>query len=323
MRGRLSLARGALIGLTLGDALGMPVQDYSREQVAEFFDGAFNFRAARNDHPYAHGLGSARITDDSEQTFLIADLLIKSRGQIDSAKIAVALNRWESEQVRRGSSDLLGPSTKRALVALRSGVPIEKTGLQGTTNGAAMRIAPVGIAIDASNSPARLIEGVRKVGLVTHNTGIANAGATLVASLISRVLDGVSPLDALAAACHDADLAQTYGNQTEHELLSDTVWRALKSNVTSLPNDAETSSSIPAAIFCVFANLDSPWNAIVQAVSLGGDTDTIASIAGGIAGAIHGYDAWPDDCVEQVVRTNALEIDRYAIELLELRDRVN
>ncbi len=321
MMDRLSLTRGTLIGLALGDALGMPVQDYSREQVAEFFDGTFNFRAARDDHPYAHGLGPARITDDSEQTFLIADLLIKNSGQIDPAKIADALDKWELEQVRRGSSDLLGPSTKRALVALRSGVAIEETGLQGTTNGAAMRIAPVGIAVDANNSPARLLSSVRKVGLVTHNTGIANAGATLVASLISRVLAGTTPLAALAAAYHDADLAQKYGNQTGHELLSDTVRRTLKSNVTSLPNDVETSSSIPAAIFCVFTNLDSPWNAITQAVSLGGDTDTIASIAGGIAGAISGYEAWPYEYVEQVIRTNALEIDRYAIGLLELRCR--
>ena len=46
----------------------------------------------------------------------------------------------------RGSLSLLGPSTKRALAALLAGTPLDETGRTGTTNGAAMRITPVGVA---------------------------------------------------------------------------------------------------------------------------------------------------------------------------------
>lgn len=319
---RFERASGALIGLAMGDALGMPVQEYSSDEVSKFFAGEFTFRAARADHPYAHGLGPARITDDTEQSLLVADLLIAKGGQITAQDVALALESWENQQIALGRTGLLGPSTKRALSAYRSGVPITETGTRGTTNGAAMRIAPVGIAFDANRRDSQLVSSVREIGLVTHNTGIANAGATLIASLLSRLLNAIDPLEALAGAYHDSDIAQRFGHQTEHELLSSTVRRALDSDVSALPSDVEISSSVPTAIACVLANLGSPWNTLVQAVSLGGDTDTIASIAGGIAGAIHGHHAWPREYSEKVANINSLKIGHYARGLLELRDRV-
>lgn len=318
---RFERASGALIGLAMGDALGMPVQEYSSDEVSKFFDGKMSFKAARSDHPFAHGLGRARITDDTEQSFLIADLLLAKRGQVSAQDVALALEGWEGHQIELGRADLLGPSTKRALLAYRSGAPITETGTEGTTNGAAMRIAPVGIAFDATRPDSRLVSSVREISLVTHNTGIANAGATLIASLLSRLLNGVDAVEALDGAYRDADIAQRFGDQAEHELLSAIVRRALSSNGSALANDAEISSSVPTAIACVFANLGQPWEALVQAVSLGGDTDTIASIAGGIAGALHGYEAWPREYSEEVVSINSLQIDHYARKLLELRDR--
>jgi ADP-ribosylglycohydrolase len=86
------------------------------------------------------------------------------------------------------------------------------------------------------------------------------------------------------------------------------------------PTRVAISESVPTAIACVLTNLGSPWKALEAAVSLGGDTDTIASIAGGIAGSIHGIGAWPGESVSQVVNTNSLLIDDYAIRLLGLRN---
>ena len=55
---------------------------------------------------------------------------------------------WERDMTARGSLDLLGPSTRRALDAVLAGTPPEEAGRSGDTNGAAMRIAPVGLAVD-------------------------------------------------------------------------------------------------------------------------------------------------------------------------------
>ena len=80
----------------------------------------------------------------------------------------------------RGSLDLLGPSTKRALTAVLAGTPPEEAGRHGDTNGAAMRITPVGIAFAAG-----LVDRVSEASLVTHNTSVALAGAAAVAAAVS------------------------------------------------------------------------------------------------------------------------------------------
>jgi ADP-ribosylglycohydrolase len=317
---QLDRARGALVGLALGDALGMPVQEYSPEQVKEFFAGILRFKDAADHHPYAHGLRAGRITDDTEQTFLVADLLIAARRKIHPIQMAELLEEWEQRQISLGLDDLLGPSTKRALSALREGTTIEESGKLGSTNGAAMRIAPVGIAFDASSEQQKLLECVRVVGMATHNTDIANAGATLVASLISQCIDGSEPHEALEKAFRHADLAQIFGYPTESESISESTKHLLSKDMSQWPTGVAISESVPTAIGCVLTNLGSPWKALEAAVSLGGDTDTIASIAGGIAGAIHGIGAWPEESVSQVVNTNSLLIDDYAIRLLGLRN---
>ncbi len=89
----------------------------------------------------------AAITDDTEQAVLLGRLLVKGHGTVDPRELAQALVSWERDMAARGSLDLLGPSTKRALAAVLAGVPPEEAGASGDTNGAAMRIAPVGIAV--------------------------------------------------------------------------------------------------------------------------------------------------------------------------------
>ena len=96
----------------------------------------------------------------------------------------------------RGSLDLLGPSTKRAVAAVLAGTPPDEAGAAGDTNGAAMRIAPVGIAVAlpaASASHAdlsTLVDHVVMASSVTHNTGIALAGAAAVAAAVSAGVSG-------------------------------------------------------------------------------------------------------------------------------------
>src|SRR5258708_22364481 len=86
------------------------------------------------------------VTDDTEQALLLARLLIEGGGRVDPAELARRLLAWEESMRARGSLDLLGPSTRRAVAQLLAGADIEVAGRLGATNGAAMRIAPVGVA---------------------------------------------------------------------------------------------------------------------------------------------------------------------------------
>jgi ADP-ribosylglycohydrolase len=142
-----SRARGALYGLALGDALGMPTQMLSREQIRDRWGGLLpGFEPAPPGHPIAAGLPAGAVTDDTEQAILLGRLLVRGHGAVNPRELATALVCWEHEMAERGSLDLLGPSTKRAVAAVLAGTPPDEAGAAGDTNGAAMRIAPVGIA---------------------------------------------------------------------------------------------------------------------------------------------------------------------------------
>ena len=112
-------ARGAMYGLAIGDALGMPTQMLSRPQIVARW-GAFltGFEPAPPGHPIAAGLPAGTVTDDTEQAVLLATLLIEGHGAVAPRELAEALVRWERDMAARGSLDLLGPSTKRAVAAI-------------------------------------------------------------------------------------------------------------------------------------------------------------------------------------------------------------
>jgi len=89
MMSSTSRAAGALYGLALGDALGMPTQMLSREQItARYGPVLTGFHSAPADHPLAAGMPTGSVTDDTEQALLLAELLIDGAGSIDAALLA-------------------------------------------------------------------------------------------------------------------------------------------------------------------------------------------------------------------------------------------
>jgi ADP-ribosylglycohydrolase len=226
-------AQGALYGLAIGDALGMPTQLLSRPQiVARWGPLLTGFEPAPDEHPIAAGHQAGDITDDTEQAVLLGRLLVAGHGRIDPGELADALVAWEADMKARGSLDLLGPSTRRALAAVQAGAPPEEAGATGDTNGAAMRIAPVGIATplgitslratplraaspgtDNSKKPSleTLVDHVEQASFVTHGTSLALAGAAAVAAAVSAGVSGASVPEAIAAAIAAARIAAGRG----------------------------------------------------------------------------------------------------------------
>ena len=197
MAAAASRARGALYGLAVGDALGMPTQHLSRQEIrARWGDRLRGFEPAPPGHPIAAGLPAGSVTDDTEQAVLLARLLIRGDGAVDPRQLAHALVRWERDMAERGSLDLLGPSTKRAVAAVLAGTPPEEAGATGDTNGAAMRIAPVGILVDLNQGLSTLVDQVVRASSVTHNTGIALGGAAAVAAAVSAGVSGAGIAEA-------------------------------------------------------------------------------------------------------------------------------
>ncbi|MEV6285478.1 ADP-ribosylglycohydrolase family protein [Kribbella sp. NPDC051770] len=314
-------AVGALYGLAIGDALGMPTQSLPRARIVELHGEVIDgFRPAPDDQPLAAGMPAGAITDDTEQALLLGRLVVEGNGVVDGHELARRLLAWEDEMRARGSLDLLGPSTKRALDALLVGGNIAETGRFGTTNGAAMRITPVGIA---ARGP-ELIDRVVAASAPTHNTGLALSAAAAVAAAVSAGVDGATIAEATTAAVAAARDAANRGYWVAGADVSARIaWAvSLEPTTQNLYELVGTSllaqESVPAA-FAVANGFTDPWEAVRVAASVGGDTDTIAAIAGAVVGACHGVEAFPPDVRRTVAAVNRLELEALAGELLELR----
>jgi ADP-ribosylglycohydrolase len=330
-------ARGALYGLAIGDALGMPTQLLSRRQIMQRWGPLLaGFEPAPPGHPIADGRPAGAVTDDTEQAVLLGRLLLS--GRVDPAELAAALTAWDRDMAARGSLDLLGPSTRRAIDAVLAGTPPEQAGATGDTNGAAMRIAPVGIAV-APGDLAALVDAVHQASLVTHNTSVALAGAAAVAAAVSAGVgsagvgsagvgsagvgsagvDGAgagaasSGAARVAAATGVAVAAARLGAKHGHWVAGADVaarieWavglvagrpaeEAAELIYTLVGTSLATQESVPAAFAVLSAVPGDPWRACLLAASLGGDCDTIAAMAGAIGGACHGLAAFPPHAV--------------------------
>jgi ADP-ribosylglycohydrolase len=324
-------ALGALYGLAIGDALGMPTQSHSRPDIVARYGGLLSaFESAPPDHPLAAGLPAGRVTDDTEQALLLARLVVEGRGEVDPAQLARRLLAWEDSMRARGSHDLLGPSTRRALDALAAGAGDGDSGRFGTTNGAAMRITPVGVATP-SGQRGLLEDRVVTASRVTHNTGIALAGAAAVAAAVSAGVDGATVGGATAWAADAAASAAGRGHWAAGADVASRITWAAGLTAGLRPDEAmdvvyrlvgtslATQESVPAAFAVAAASPDDPWLACRMAASLGGDTDTIAAITGAVCGACHGVEAFPAGARSTVARVNGLGLEELAAGLLAVR----
>jgi ADP-ribosylglycohydrolase len=323
-------ALGALYGLAMGDALGMPTQIMSRPSIVARFGTVTGFEPGPSDNPVSAGMPAGSVTDDTDQAVIVGRLLTESGGRIDPLRLAHELLEWERDMKAKGSFDLLGPSTKAALEAVSRGVPPEEAGKSGATNGAAMRITPVGVAF--SHTPLeRFLDQVAAACQVTHDTTIGVASAAAVAAAVSRGVDGGDLEDAFAAAITAAAAGAERGHWVAGADIAARIGWAVDL-VRGLPEQqaldlvcdlvgtsVASQESVPAAFAVLALAEGDPWRACLLAANLGGDCDTIGAIAGAIAGAISGASGLPAEALATLRSVNGLNLEPLATALLALR----
>ena len=335
---RLSRAYGAFAGLALGDALGMPTQAMSPEQIRAVYGRVTGLVDGDDSQPYAPGMPAGSVTDDTEQALLIASLLVRGGGSssgrvaLDAGDFSHALLSWEDSMIERGSLDLLGPSTKAALERVRAGDDPLTVGGLGTTNGAAMRVTPIGIAVSTAD-PEVFADAVWSSCQVTHATRQGFQSAALVAAAVSLALDwpeasasdmttllwkAVSYVDSLperGAWTPDPDVVAA--TRRAMQLVGNPASSSLECLVEQIGTSVASAHAIPMA-FALLARDPSP-RALLDAANLGGDTDTIGAIAGAILGSVLGVEAFDPAMLTQVELTSHLDLPSIALELLALR----
>ncbi|HET9506074.1 MAG TPA: ADP-ribosylglycohydrolase family protein [Hymenobacter sp.] len=308
-------ARAALLGLAVGDALGVPVEFIGRE--ARRRDPVVDMRAYGTHHQPA-----GTWSDDSSLTFCLAETLARPGGRIGTPDLADfgrrAINWLDmSYWTAHGEVFDVGNATRYAIQNLRAGVAPTKAGPRSETdngNGALMRILPLVFhetwraeSLDL-NAAWALTEAVASV---THGHPRSSLGCFLYLLVARGLLAGLSPI---AAYSQMQELATPWlQNGTIPAVAEDKhyQWWVLSGKLPAQPEGHIKSSgyvvhTLEAALWCLLTH-DTYAATVLAAVNLGDDTDTTGAVAGGLAGLAYGEAAIPAGWLAVLARRADIE----------------
>jgi ADP-ribosylglycohydrolase len=289
------MIRRILEAYAVGDAMGMPTEFMTRDAIKARF-GAVVDRLLRPDEGEKHkNLPYASVTDDTEQVVYLLKAYRDAAG-VDMRTTAATLQRW-IEETGADVKGYIGPSSRRALDAIRNGMAPEKAGEGGTTCGGIMR-SPAAVLYRAQPDLAALKRDLYHCLAPTHNTSTALEAAGAYGAALFHAMRGEGPESILDAACaFGLEMKALAPYETcapscaariryAARLAERGDAEALLHEAYELIGSGLPSADVCFAVFAIFclARKD-VWLAIRLGASVGGDTDTIAALAGALCAA--------------------------------------
>lgn len=255
---------GCIFGGALGDAWGGPWENKSGTVVFEI-------------------PSRSSVSDDTQLTLATCESIIEN-GSVHAEHLALQFAEWFKAWRITGA----GASTLKAMKDLAAGVHWALAGSRGeysAGNGAAMRIAPLAFLLDPAKPADRTI--IRDVCRITHHNDEAYIGALAVVIAIRSALSG--------AWSHGNSFLATVAESIPDSAVRDRVKELLPLRIHPSEAGARFGASgyvvdtVPLALYCAQSIADTSLSIVLaQAIGVGGDTDTIASITGQIAGTVVG-----------------------------------
>ena len=347
----VSRARGCMLGLMCGDALGAGVEGWPPDEIEKLAKGRWNsqlvedyidavhmashvsagepgrYREARpfetsgfvptgpprNQAVAAQCARRGMYTDDTNACLALAASIVE-QGGVDAHAVALSYARfWLHGDAVRGCP----PTAQRVMQAVLDGASADETGLPphfpfeggSFANGGAMRISPLAIS-HRTASPAALRAAVELAIRSSHRHPEAIDFAVVQAAAVQYALLCVSPSDFapqklladLAARCETASMQQCVeatasalaaapchgdGQHRDFAVVSGLVGRERRPG-SGMGFQIASVHCLPCVLWCVGRYHASPRRAVQEAIALGGDTDTVASMVGAVVGALHG-----------------------------------
>jgi ADP-ribosylglycohydrolase len=306
---------GGLYGQALGDAWGMAAMLRPEQTWALYGGWPDRLFPAPADHPVHAGFAAGQVTDDTQQAMALARTVIAD-GRITVEGAAKALVAWYDE-IDGDNSPYVGPSTRRAVQALKAGANPHQTGLRGDTNGGAMRIAPIGL-IHPGHPQAAADDAVIAC-TPSHFTDVAVSATCAVAAAIAQAMHPDTTLEAIIdAAVQAADTGLRQGSPWFGASVSRKIHFAVQlatdhavpeyerlQNLYDLVGATLAAADAVPCAFGVLALADGhPVDAAIYATALSGDADTVGAIACAISGAWQGVDAIPFEHIQTIRQAN-------------------
>ena len=295
--------RAGVIGHAIGDALGVPVEFKTREYLEENpIKGMIGY--GRYNQP------AGTWSDDTSMEIALMNALIDCMGIDYRAIMSNYIEWWQDDKFTANDVTFdIGYTTQAALENYLSGSkkPLEcgLDDLVSNGNGSLMRSLPVAFLcfkyeLDVHDT----YNLVRDMSSLTHAHPIAVMGCFIYVNFVRSLLNGGSREDAYYEICHidygkffDEDTIEAYGRILEGNL------DQLKKN--EINSEGYVVSTLEAALWCLF-NTPGYKSAVLMAVNLGGDTDTIGAVTGSMAGIFYGYKEIPSKWIDQLQKVEEL-----------------
>lgn len=299
------ILRGMLLGLAVGDALGVPVEFVSRNKLRD--EPVTGMRGGG-----AWGQPAGTWSDDTSLTVAAMESITRL-GKIDYQDIMDNFLKWYEYDAFTATGELfdIGNTTRSALVRYsRKLLPPTKCGATekySNGNGSLMRILPATTYLFATRGTigAAELEIIHEFSALTHGHIISKISCGIYSLIVVRLLSGENISDAFARGMDDAK--KFYGAEKAFANFA----RLCDENFAALPEEKISSSgyvlhTLEAALWCLL-NTDDYKTLALKAINLGEDTDTTGAVAGGSAGIFYGVDSIPDEWLATLKRRDYLE----------------
>ena len=299
----LEQIKAVMIGHAIGDALGVPVEFCDRE---ELIDNPVIDMRGYGTYPVPAGSWS----DDTSMSIAALDSL--ANGTLNPNEIMDNFVEWveEGKYTPTGTSFDIG---RTCLQAIRTYLISNNTsecgqvGEYSNGNGSLMRIHPFALfAIAKGMTLGKSLDIVREGSVLTHAHLRSIYGCGIYSMVLWDILRGADKSQIPSAIENAAVLFDgMYPEESDHY-----EWAFYKKLATKTEDEISGSgyvvNTLEAALWCLLTT-NSYKECVLKAVNLGEDTDTVAAIAGGLAGALYGYDSIPQEWKDTLIKREYLE----------------
>ena len=304
----------SIIGHAVGDAMGVPTEFCLREKLLS--------------HPVTKMISSEKVgqpagtwSDDTSMEIATIDSYIKNN-KWDYSDIMNKWTKWIDNAEYTGNGEVfdVGRTCLSAIRNYTEGIEPTKCGLDNVNsngNGSLMRILPVALyCYYRKTKEKEIIKLVNDISSLTHGHDISKLGCYIYVRYVMFLLDGLSKEDAyekiknIDYSLYSSEAINSYE-------------RILKNNIKEYPmNEINSSGYVVDTLECalwILLNADSYRDTIIASTNIGQDTDTIGAIAGSMAGIIYGYNAIPENWLNDLQKRDyliklALDFEKLIVE---------
>lgn len=298
---KLYSIKSVIMGHAVADALGVPVEFCTRQELDE---SPVEKMVGFGTYPYPEGTWS----DDTSMGLCALDVLKK--GELSWDKIMQNFKRWfdKGDFTPSGICFDIGGSCMKAINNYSLfGMPALECGLReehSNGNGSLMRILPFVLYAEYGNYAGDSVDMIHKASSLTHAHIRSGIGCGIYYFIVREILREPS-IDSVYRALDIARKQYSeYPEFYHYNRIFSPGFKKLKRD--EIKSTGYVVDTLEAAVWCLL-NTDNYKNCVLMAVNLGDDSDTVAAVAGGMAGALYGYDRIPKEWLDVIIKREYIE----------------